>query len=620
MGIINFTELNNSMNFYLPIVSEIKSFFLEVIIITTLVLIFSLIILLILWMFGVLGRGTVVLPFEVTLDQTIYSGRAISDLLISELHRINCINNTAYEGIKIAREKIDLPQLAPSKEIIDRSVGNLGTVGVGESQVAIGNVLMILKRLWPLGDPGSTLTGSLHKHGSTFTLIARFEDNKICTWNVSRAIYTDNELPDMVRDLAFMIAKDRSFECKAKTWNGFKYYIEAMDNYHLFIKTKDLRYLQNARDCCIRSMKIEGDYESLVDLFYNLGLAYLNQKDLSQAKEMFLHIISIKPKANAYFGLGNYYLSRREYDNALLTFEIAAKLDPNGPYSWNGIGDVYAAKLQGVKIDHDYKQCLCKVCREAIEAYDKAIKIDQKNIYSWNGKGKVFNYMIEMGCIEFLEKSINAYTNAILLDSNYNVDNICGEIPIFHPIYRNTYSWNGIGNAYTAMVKNGSIGFYGLANDAYNCSIAIDPALPYPWNAIGELNAIMMEKTKTSVDYYKNAISAYNKALNIKQDYGISKEGICRAHRDAKNYDKAKKCYEELIKSGHVSASAYISLAECYKNSGSELQIKSVYNDLEDALKKGLVKPRLNKIYCKHEKELLNNNVDFKSFKNLLDR
>lgn len=608
------------MNFYLPIVKEIDSFLLEIIIITVLVLFFSFMILLILWMFGVLGRGTVVSPFEVTLDQTIYSGRAISDLLISELHRINCINNASFEGIKIAKEKIDLPQLAPSREIIDQSVGNLGTFGVGQSQVAIGNALMILKRLWPLGDSGSTLTGSLHKHGSTFTLIARFEDCRICTWNVSRAIYTDNELPDMVRDLAFMIAKDRSSECKAKTWSSFKYYIDAMENYHLFIKTKNIKYLQNARECCIISMKMESDYESLVDLFYNLGLAYLNEKDLDQAKEMFLHLISIKPNANAYFGLGNYYLSRKEYDNALLTFEIAAKLDPNGPYSWNGIGDVYAAKLQEVKNDQNYRHNLCKLCKKAIDAYDIAIKINPKNIYSWNGKGKVYNYMIELGYLDFLENSINAYTNAIFLDSNYNIEPIFNEIPIFNPIYRNTYSWNGIGNAYTAMVKNGGIGFYGLANNAYDISIVIDPTLPYPWNALGELNAIMMEKTQPSDDYYKKAINAYNKAINIKKDYGISKEGICRAHRDAKNYDKAKECYEELIESGPVSASAYISLAECYKILGLELQIKKVYNDLEESIKKGLIKPRLNKIYCKHEIALLNDNVDFTIFKDLLNR
>lgn len=616
---INFTELNNSINFYLPIAREITSFSLEILILTTLLLIFSFMILLILWMFGVLGRGTVVLPFEVASDQTVYSGKAISDLLISELHRIHYINNIDHEGIQITREKIDLPQLAPSREIIDQSVGNLGTVGMGQSQVAIGNVLMILKRLWPMGDPGSTLTGSLHKYGSTVTLIARFEDSKISTWNVSRAIYTDNLLPDMVRDLAFKIARDRSPECKAKTWDGFKYYIEALDNYHLFMKTKDPINLQKAKESCISSMKIESDYESLVDLFYNLGLAYLNQRDGLQAKDMFLNAKSIKPRSNVYFGLGNYYLSQNEYDNALSTFEIASKFEPKSPYAWNGIGDVYAAQLRDLVIGYSNKKDLCKFCREAINAYNKAINLDSKSIYSWNGKGNVFNYMTHHGYVGFFEKAIDAYTNAILLDSNYNGDPICYEIPIFRPDYRKTYAWNGMGNAYTAMVRNGRTGYYEKAIWAYKCSIDIDPTLPYSWNAIGDLNVIMMMREAPEI-YYQRALDAYSKALNIKHKYSLSREGICRAHRDFKDNDKAMKCYEELIKSGRASASSYVSLAECYRIFGSVEKFKRVYNDLDDALKKGLVSPKLSPIYCKYEKDLLNKDSDFKKFRDLLEK
>ena len=135
MWLMNFTELNRSINFYLPIMNSTKDSLLDIILIAALLLLLSLIILLFLWMFGLVGRGTRIFPFDVS-TQSKYSGNAISDLLISELHRINVINNLESKGTRVSSERINLPLLAPARENLDSSIESIGTIGMGDSQLS----------------------------------------------------------------------------------------------------------------------------------------------------------------------------------------------------------------------------------------------------------------------------------------------------------------------------------------------------------------------------------------------------------------------------------------------------------------------------------------------------
>ena len=626
MWLMNFTELNRSINFYLPIMNSTKDSLLDIILIAALLLLLSLIILLFLWMFGLVGRGTRIFPFDVS-TQSKYSGNAISDLLISELHRINVINNLESKGTRVSSERINLPLLAPARENLDSSIESIGTIGMGDSQLSVGNMLMLLKRLWPIGDPGSSLTGSLHKEGSTLVLMARLDDKNIKAWKASNSTRSGNELPAMVRDLAFMIARDMSPECKALTWEGFKHFTEALINYHLLTQTKNPKYLQLSKDNCMKAKAIESGYESLLDLFYNLGLAYLNIGDDSQAKEMFLCAISIKPNANAYNGLGNYYLFKGQFEDALLSFEIALKLDPTNSYAWNGMGNVCTRRMQdfGNNGTQD-KQALFE---EAIRAYNNALSIDPRNAYSWNGKGNAYSYMVENEEMEdYCKKAVDSYINAIILDANYICEPICYEIPKIRTTYRNTYPWNGIGNVYAAMARRennpNKENNYDSAMKSYDNSIAIDPTSPYPWNAKGDLHYIMMNSSEQNKEYHIwEAIAAYKKALLLNQNYSLSREGICKVFRDTENYEKAIECYEAMINSKIFSASAFISLAECYLKSRGKpygmFEFDRVYRRFEAAIKDKKIKnPKLHPIYCSHERDLLNIDTDFEKFRDLI--
>jgi tetratricopeptide (TPR) repeat protein len=617
---MNFTELNSSISSFLPIMNGIKDSLLDIVLVAVLMLLLSLVILLFLWMLGLVGKGTKILPFDVA-TQSKYNGNAISDLLVSELHRINVINNLESKGIRVSSERISLPQLAPARENLDSSIANIGTIGMGDSQLSVGNMLMLLKRLWPIGDPGSSLTGSLHKEGSTLALIARLDDKDTKAWKVSSSTRSGNDLSEVVRDLAFKIARDTSPECKAMTWEGFKYFTEALDNYHLLTQTKNPKYLQLSRDNCMKAKNIERGYESLVDLFYNLGLEYLNIGDESQAKEMFLCAISIKPNANAYNGLGNYYLSQEQFEEALLSFEIALKLDPKSSYACNGMGNVYTREMQA--IDNNEMEALCNMCKEAIKAYNNALILDPKDAYSWNGKGNAYSNMVEHDQ-SYCTKAVDSYINAILLDANYICEAISYENPKIQTTYRNPYPWNGIGNVYAAMTRRRSRyrekreKYYKKSMKAYDNSIAIDPISPYPWNAKGNLHCIMMDSAEDGKNHYRPSIDAYKKALLLKQDYTLSREGICRAHRDAEEYEKAIKCYEAMINSKIFSASAFISLAECYKLSDNEIEFERVYRRFEAAIKdEKIKKPKLHPIYCSHERTLLRSN-DFRDFLDLM--
>ena len=597
-----------------------KEVLLDVVVIAASLVLFLLIVLLFLWIFGLVGRGMKVLPFDIAITQSKYNGNTISDLLINELHRINVINKLESRGIHVSSERISLPQLAPSRENIDSSIENLGTIGMGDSQLSIGNLLMILKRLWPIGDPGSSLTGSLHKEGSTLVLMARLEDKNIKSWKVSSSTKSDNYLPCMVRDIAFKIAKDKSSECKAKTWEGFKLFTEALYNYHLFIQTNNQKYLQLSQDNCMKAKTIEGGYESLLDLFYNLGSAYLNKRDGSQAKAMFLCAISIKPNANAYNGLGNYYLRQEDFEEAQLAFEIALDLDPGNPYAYNGIGNVSTRKMRFIA--NSDKQALFKTCEAAIKAYDAALSLNPESAYSWNGKGNAYYEMVVRYCDpeKYYKEALDSYFNAIILDANYSREAIFYEIPKFHTVYRNTYPWNGIGNVYTAMARweadrNLANEYCEMAMEAYDNSTIIDPINPYPWNAKGDLHSIMMNLSKKKKQrHYQLAIDSYKRALLLKQEYEHSLEGIGRVFRDAKEYEKAIERYEEMIDLKISPGSVFISLAECYslikKQSDRKKEINRVYIRLKAAMEdKKIKKIRLNSIYCSHEKDFLKDNA-----------
>jgi hypothetical protein len=219
------------------------------------------------------NEGTYIQPFEVGTCNENYSGRALSDLLISELQRIRQIHEYDLPGIE-AKEKKDLAilSIAPSSENPKYEITNVN-ISSSSFAITLGQILLVLKRL--IGHPGNTISGSLQKYGSRTKLVAWMGPEKIGSWQVERE---DMDIPNLIKDMAYMIAKDISEEkIQARTWQAFKFFTEALYCYNQYILTDNKRHLECAKDTCLMALEYEREYEDLYILLINLGMAYGRQ-------------------------------------------------------------------------------------------------------------------------------------------------------------------------------------------------------------------------------------------------------------------------------------------------------------------------------------------------------
>jgi tetratricopeptide (TPR) repeat protein len=262
-----------------------------------------------------------ILPFEVAKSDEKYNGKAISNLLFTELQRIKQINDDFFDvSSKLLTEQgdksdKDIRELAenpnPERELVlplftkkfsektdtFRSL-QLGSIDIGPASISICEAIRAAKLLF-LGS-NETITGSLQNYGPNPKIVASLTGSRRHTWEACN----DNEedsIPNLVRDLSFKIvahlSKNTSDEdiYLIKTWEAAKYYTEALDNYSQYITTLKTEYLEKARINCIRAANSEKDYITALGLLQNLGVEYFGIKNFDKAEELFCKATEIMP-------------------------------------------------------------------------------------------------------------------------------------------------------------------------------------------------------------------------------------------------------------------------------------------------------------------------------------
>jgi hypothetical protein len=86
---------------------------------------------------------------------------------------------------RIESERLIIPELSPTSENLTYTVSQLGPVGLGTTSIHIGPFMAILKTLWPKGDNGQVISGSLQRYGSVISLVACLEHKDINAWEVN---------------------------------------------------------------------------------------------------------------------------------------------------------------------------------------------------------------------------------------------------------------------------------------------------------------------------------------------------------------------------------------------------------------------------------------------------
>jgi hypothetical protein len=115
-------------------------------------------------------EATYIQPFEIGECEAKYSGRAIADLLVSELQSIRLIHELKLPSVKAeSKEGSILPSIAPGSESLEYNISNIN-ISSGALTFSLGQILLILNRLF--GRRETIIMGSLQKYGSTNHLVA----------------------------------------------------------------------------------------------------------------------------------------------------------------------------------------------------------------------------------------------------------------------------------------------------------------------------------------------------------------------------------------------------------------------------------------------------------------
>jgi len=358
-------------------------------------------------------QGVVILPFEVSKNENL-SGVAIADQLTAELKRIQRIHGITYEGLILkANGSYFVPSvpteqslgdgeiIVPKAEIIEFSLANIGNADIGSNSLSLGNIIIAFKNICPFSKPVTIIRGSLQRYGSNIVLVAVLEGSNVQSWMVRQPIDNNKEeqLNEMIRNLTFMIAPDLpQSSVSAKTWEGLKYYTEALDAYHQYNISGNPNDLTLAGKYSLKAISSEKGYEKPFELLSSLETTFTMIGRQNDAIWYCNKTIELDPtSAYGWRNKGQALYDQRKFDEGIKAYDEAIRLDPKDAMAWFG---------KGVAL------CSQGKYNESIEAYDESIRLDP-NAVTWSNKGGVLDIQRKY------DEAIKAYDEAIRLNPNY---------------------------------------------------------------------------------------------------------------------------------------------------------------------------------------------------------
>jgi len=466
-------------------------------------------------------EGIVVMPFDIpTINEGMnFTGKLVSDILIAELKRIERVHHTKLEGprdmgllwqpkTEPTSENLLQLDISSKGETLEFGISEIGTIGFGSTSLSLSNLIIAFKRLCPLSEPVSIITGGVGFFGSVVKITGCLEGRDAFAWEVSRKFgkneTSDMHIPQLIRDLAFQIRfeldkKEPEPNISAVTWQGFKHLTNALDEYHNYGLTGRTMDLERSRRSCLKAVYSERKHAKAVDLLKVLGYKYLEmvnklamveQKKIPEkmtkvetyyknyyfniVKQLFNHLIEFEP-AEAHYGLGCVYMKEDKSELALLEFQEATKWNHDDYRSY-----YYQSRiLEKQKKSKDAQGALNMFIytapkdlkgnyykglafgsldqeENAIEAFKESDKVVPQGPEDWNYKGLALirlNYYETDPKVksEYLEKALKAFQN--IIDKNS----------------QDGQAWNNIG------VCHYNLEHYQKAYDAFKIASEIDP-------------------------------------------------------------------------------------------------------------------------------------------------
>jgi tetratricopeptide (TPR) repeat protein len=425
----------------------------------------------------------VVQPFQTVGFGQSMDGKSLATLLSFNLQKIK---NTYEPGPKITIN----PLSGSSNMIIPRplgefsttnlsiesaggtpmeySVSQIGTLGAVGASISLGNMLLSMKEF--LGHRANTITCSLQRYNSSIVLIAILEDHQASdsgtiTFEEEANISKEEQIPSLIKDLAFMIALDlskRNAQHKGgdlypQTWLAFKYLTYGRNAYNNYINMKNINYtnkinyLKETDDMAVLATKVEPGYKGSFDLLSGLGFAYLEMGLFDDATKTFKNISGVKPFESA-LGLGLVHGMQDNYAEALEAFDNATQLNPKSAEAWNYKGVILSKQ-------RNYT--------EAVKAFSNTTMLNEQYATAWKYKGDALAHLGHTNHSKY-DEAIQAYDRAIEIN----------------PLFADAWKYKGI-----VLYNQGKLD---ESIQAFNRAIELNQSDPGPWiykaNALERLN------------------------------------------------------------------------------------------------------------------------------------
>jgi tetratricopeptide (TPR) repeat protein len=481
------------------------------------------------------------MPFDVGKKEDP-TGVAIADQLTAEMLRVQQIHNNKYEEIKLSNNlsyvttKLSTEQslsgskmIVPKAEIIDFSMADIGTIDIGPSSLSIGKLIIAFKNIFPFSKPVNMIRGSLQGYGSAIVLVAVLEGDNVQSWILRQPIdinEDEEQIHEIINNMAFIIVHDLPHSnISAKTWQGFKYYTEALDAYQQYRLSGNTEALSLAGNYSLEAISSEKGYKNPYDLLYLLEYTYAMIGRSDDAEELCNKTLELDPKSAYGWENKGYILnSQQKYQDAIKCFDKVIRLEPDYSQAWNSKG--YILNNQQ-KYD------------EAIKCFEEAIRLEPDYAQAWSNKGyALYN-------LRNYDDAIKNYDEAIRLDSKY--------IP----------AWYNKGYALYNMQK------YDDAIKAYDEAIRLDSKYIPAWYNKGYALYNMQK--------YYDAIECFDEVIRLDPEYAPAWNNKGYILNNQKNYDDALKCLEEAIRIDPNNAPAL-------KNKGYALFYLGKYNEAITAI------------------------------------
>jgi tetratricopeptide (TPR) repeat protein len=248
---------------------------------------------------------------------------------------------------------------------------------------------------------------------------------------------------------------------------------------------------KNAQAIALYQQALETNPHS-VELIYNLGVSYQEERNARAAIACFEKVIAIKPDyAPAYANLGVSYYKNNQLPDALTTLTKAVQYDPNATLAELYLGLCYARNAEYEK---------------ALELFRDVQKQEPDNFKAYHYAGTALK---KMGKTELaLEQFLKAHEL-----NNQHIKNLFE-----------------IGNAYNMLSQNQQ------ALEMYLKVLAQNPAMYAALYNIGY--------TLKKEGYYEQAIPIYQRAIDIKPDYALAHCGLAAALLTMGDFERGLQEYE----------------------------------------------------------------------------